>query len=65
MPESPADAIVRNLIESLERLRRDLDRMELWTAALDRFQHPIPDYRPDDQHLLDPLSEDRRRRTGA
>jgi hypothetical protein len=39
--------------------------MELWTAALDRFQHPIPDYRPDDQHLLDPLSEDRRRRTGA
>jgi hypothetical protein len=29
MPESPADAIVRNLIESLERLRQDLDRMEL------------------------------------
>jgi hypothetical protein len=52
MPESPADAIVRNLIESLERLRRDLDRMELWTAALDRFQHPIPEYRPGDQHLL-------------
>jgi hypothetical protein len=66
MPESPADAIVRNLIESLERLRRDLDRMELWTAALDRFQHPIPDYRPDDQHLLDPLAERQRRqrRTG-
>ena len=52
MPESPADAIVRNLIESLERLRRDLDRMELWTAALDRFQHPIPEYRPGDHHLL-------------
>jgi hypothetical protein len=57
MPESPADAIVRNLIEALERLRRDLDRMELWTATLDRFQHPIPDYRPADQHLLDPQSK--------
>jgi hypothetical protein len=37
MPEPAADTIVRNLIESLERLRGDLDRMELWAAALDRF----------------------------
>ena len=37
MPEPAADAIVRNLIEALERLRGDLDRMELWAAALDRF----------------------------
>ena len=54
MPEPAADAIVRNLIEALERLRNDLDRMELWAAALDRFAHPIPDYHPTDQHLLDP-----------
>jgi len=54
MPEPAADAIVRNLIEAVERLRTDLDRMELWAAALDRFQHPIPDYRPGDQHLLNP-----------
>jgi hypothetical protein len=54
MPEPAADAIVRNLIEALERLRNDLDRMELWAAALDRFQRPIPDYHPTDQHLLDP-----------
>jgi hypothetical protein len=64
MPEPPADAIVRNLIEALERLRQDLDRMELWTAALDRFQHPIPDYNPKDQHLLDPRSKPRRRSSG-
>jgi hypothetical protein len=37
MPEPAADAIVRNLIEALERLRGDLDRMELWAAALDVF----------------------------
>jgi hypothetical protein len=54
MPEPAADAIVRNLIEAVERLRTDLDRMELWAAALDRFQHPIPDYHPGDQHLLNP-----------
>jgi hypothetical protein len=52
MPEPAEDVIVRNLIESLERLREDLDRMELWTAALGSFQHPVPDYRPGDQHLL-------------
>jgi hypothetical protein len=54
MPEPAADTIVRNLIEALERLRDDLDRMELWAAALDRFQRPIPDYHPGDQHLLNP-----------
>jgi hypothetical protein len=62
MPEPGADAIVRNLIEALERLRDDLDRMELWAAALDRFHRPIPDYRPRDQHLLDPEPRAGRRR---
>ncbi len=62
MPEPAADAIVRNLIEALERLRDDLDRMELWAAALDRFQRPIPDYHPTDQHLLEPQPKRGRRR---
>jgi hypothetical protein len=61
MPEPAADAIVRNLIEALERLRDDLDRMELWAAALDRFQGPIPDYHPGNQHLLNPDPKARRR----
>jgi hypothetical protein len=55
MPEPAEDLIVRNLIEALERLHEDLDRMELWTAALGCLQQPIPDYRPGDQHLLSPL----------
>jgi hypothetical protein len=62
MPEPAADAIVRNLIEALERLRGDLDRMELWAAALERFQRPVPDYRPGDQHLLNPAAKQGRRR---
>ena len=62
MPEQAEDLIVRNLIEALERLREDLDRMELWTAALGSFQHPVPEYRPGDQHLLKPLSKAKSRR---
>jgi hypothetical protein len=61
MPEPAADAIVRNLIEALERLRGDLDRMEHWAAALERFQRLVPEYRPGDQHLLNPDPKQRRR----
>jgi hypothetical protein len=61
MPEQAEDLIVRNLIEALDRLHHDLDRMELWTAALDSFHHPVPDYRPNDRHLLTPLSKARSR----
>lgn len=57
LPEPAEDVIVRNLIESLERLRLDLDRMEVWAAALGSFTHPVPDYRPSDQHLLKAPSE--------
>jgi hypothetical protein len=41
-----ADMIVRNLVEALNRLHDDLDRVELWTAALASFQQPTPEYRP-------------------
>jgi hypothetical protein len=52
MPEPAEDMIIRNLIESLERLRGDLDRMELWAAALGYFQQQAPEYQPSDRHLL-------------
>jgi len=54
MPEPAEDLIVRNLIEALQRVHEDLDRMELWAAALSSFQNPIPDYRPGEQYLLKP-----------
>ena len=52
MPEPAEDVIIRNLIESLERLRSDIDRMELWAAALGSFRHPAPEYQPSDRHIL-------------
>jgi hypothetical protein len=64
MPEPAEDLIVRNLIEALERLRGDLDRTELWAAALGSFQHPIPDYKPGDQHMLSPSAKRRTSHAG-
>jgi hypothetical protein len=52
MPEPAEDMIVRNLVQAIERLHEDLDRLELWTAALGCFHQPVPDYQPGDQHLL-------------
>lgn len=46
------ETIVQNLIEALQQLHRDLDKVELWAAALGTFQSPVPDYQPSDQHLL-------------
>jgi hypothetical protein len=51
-PEQAEDVIVRNLIETLDRLHNDLDRIELWTAALQCFRHPAPDYQASNDYLL-------------
>jgi hypothetical protein len=54
MPKAVEDLIVQNLVEALEQLRKDLDKVELWTAALRCFQAPVPDYEPADRHILPP-----------
>ena len=58
----PAEGkIVRNLVEALERLHEDLNRVELWTAALSSFQHPAPEYRPGEHYLLGPQPPEQKR----
>lgn len=52
MSEVVEDVIVHNLIDALERLREDIDRVELWAAALGHFQHPVPDYQPGNEYIL-------------
>jgi hypothetical protein len=52
MSEPAEDLIVHNLIDALERLRDDLNKVELWAAALGHFQHPVPDYEPGSGYLL-------------
>jgi hypothetical protein len=52
MPDAVPDTVMKNLIEALNRLHDDLDRVELWTAALKSFQEPAPEYRPRTDHVL-------------
>jgi hypothetical protein len=50
--ETAEDLVVRNLIEALSRIHADLERIELWTAALACFQEAVPRYEPSCDHLL-------------
>jgi hypothetical protein len=52
MPDAVPDTVMQNLIEALNRLHDDLDRVELWTAALKYFQEPAPEYRPRTDYVL-------------
>jgi hypothetical protein len=43
------------LLEAIERLRDDIDRVEFWADVLDRLTQPIPEYKASDdlsRHLL-------------
>jgi hypothetical protein len=48
------EEITRNLQEAIDELRLDLVRVELWAAALNGFQRPVPTYEPDNHLLLPP-----------
>jgi hypothetical protein len=63
MPEMAEDMIVHNLIETLEHLREDLERLELWVAALGQFRAPVPEYEPGNQYILPPAREPARPRS--
>ena len=56
MSEPAEDMIVHNLIDALEHLRDDLNKVELWAAALGHFQEPVPDYQPDSAYTLSAAS---------
>jgi hypothetical protein len=52
MSEPAEEVIVHHLIDALERLREDLDKVELWAAALGHFCDPVPDYQPGNDYIL-------------
>ena len=52
MSEPAEEVIVHHLIDALEHLRDDLNKVELWAAALGHFQDPVPDYQPGNAYLL-------------
>jgi hypothetical protein len=60
MTAGPAagEKIAQRLQESLDRLRNDLDRVEIWAGALEGFTQPVPDYKPQPEHILPKAKRD-------
>ncbi len=48
--ENPTDRLKQELSRAVEKLKADLDRVELLTAALSAFHRPVPDYEPTFRH---------------
>jgi hypothetical protein len=50
------EKVSERLQASLVRLRKDIDRVEVWAGALEGFSRPIPEYDPGGHYKL--MSED-------
>jgi hypothetical protein len=48
---SAADRVRRELNGALDKIRVELDRIELLSIALSAFSKPVPEYEPDFRHL--------------
>ena len=44
--------IARHLDDAIDRLNEDLERVEIWTAALSAFLEPIPGYDSSQRFVL-------------
>lgn len=59
------EKISERLQESLERLREDIDRVELWAGALEGFSRPIPDYDAARRYRLAPETDAAQEKTDS
>jgi len=50
--EQQDEVIVSNPAEMLDNVDNDLDCIELWTTALSCFQHPAPEYKPEQKGMV-------------
>jgi hypothetical protein len=49
--ENVSKTLVRDLDQLFDRIRGDLERVEMLTMALQAFSDPIPDYEPRFHHI--------------
>jgi hypothetical protein len=52
--------IAKNLDDAIHRLNEDLERVEIWTAALGAFLEPVPGYESTYQDFLLPRADSAR-----
>ncbi len=46
------DHIEQKLREALDRVRRDIEKVDIWAGAFTAFLRPVPDYQMSDRFLL-------------
>ena len=57
--------LARRLADSIDRLHKEVEQVELWASAVSGFIQPVPDYEPDTTlvaHYLKPGRPARKRR---
>jgi hypothetical protein len=40
------ERIARQLVESVDRLQKEVEKVEFWASAVTVFTQPVPDYEP-------------------
>ena len=49
--ETAADRLRRELHRAIERIRSELDKIDLLSSAMVAFSAPVPDYEPGFRHM--------------
>jgi hypothetical protein len=71
MPTTLQEQLARCLSDSIDRLHKQVEQVELWASAVTGFTQPIPDYEPEASSVARyvkpgrPARKRRRRRTAA
>jgi hypothetical protein len=71
MPTTLQEQLARRLSDSIDRLHKQVEQVELWASAVTGFTQPIPDYEPEASSVARyvkpgrPARKRRRRRTAA
>ena len=55
--EAANDAVTRNLMEAIERVRDDVEKVEFWAGAVAGFARPLPDYDPNEASVWLPAEQ--------
>ena len=51
------DAVARHLLEAIERVRDDVEKVEFWAGAVAGFARPVPQYTPDEASVWLPTEQ--------
>jgi hypothetical protein len=56
-PKGANDALTRHLLEAVDRVRDDVEKVEFWADAVAGFSKPVPKYEPGDASVWIPTEQ--------